>query len=107
MLDNNPVRDISLDYAIQQKRVLVEDVRPPHFAAVKRLVDFPLIAKSKLRFAHDPLFGVGAGCFDALLAGTTCQVTTLNAWHDPFFGGLNPAPIPRNYGPTTANLRNH
>src|SRR5439155_1011880 len=76
-------------------------------AAVKRLVDFPLIAKSKLRFAHDPLFGVGAGCFDALLAGTSCQVTTLNAAHDPFFGGINPEPIPRNYGPTAAYLRKH
>src|SRR6266496_3261302 len=79
MLDKNPVRDISLDDAIRQKRVLAEDVRPAHYAAVKRLVDFPLIAKSRLRFAHDPLFGVGAGCFDALLAGTTCRVTTLNA----------------------------
>ena len=107
MLDKNPVRSVSLDHAIQQKRVRVKDLRPAHYAAVKRLVDFPLIAKSKLRFAHDPLFGVGAGCFDALLAGTTCQVTTLNAAHDPFFGGINPEPIPRNYGPTAAYLRKH
>src|SRR5437762_1104955 len=107
MLDKNPVRDVSLDDAVQQKRVFVNDVRPAHYAAVKRLVDFPLIAKSKLRFAHDPLFGVGAGCFDALLAGTTCRVTTLNAAHDPFFGGINPEPIPRNYGPTAAYLRKH
>ena len=48
MLDKNPVRDISLDDAIRQKRVLAEDVRPAHYAAVKRLVDFPLIAKSRL-----------------------------------------------------------
>ncbi len=107
MLDKNPVRDVSLDDALQQKRVFVNDVRPAHYAAVKRLVDFPLIAKSKLRFAHDPLFGVGAGCFDALLAGTTCRVTTLNGAHDPFFGGINPEPIPRNYGPTAAYLRKH
>ena len=107
MLDKNPVRNVSLDDAIQQKRVFVKDVRPAHYAAVKRLVDFPLIAKSKLRFAHDPLFGVGAGCFEALLVGTTCQVTTLNAAHDPYFGGINPEPIPRNYGPTAAYLRKH
>jgi phosphomannomutase len=107
MLDKQPVREVSLADALQQKRVHVKDVRPAHYTAVKRLVDFPLIAKSKLRFAHDPLFGVGAGCFDALLAGTTCQVTTLNATHDPFFGGINPEPIPRNYGPTAAYLRKH
>jgi phosphomannomutase len=107
MLDKHPIRDVSLDDAILQKRVLVKDIRPAHYAAVKRLVDFPLIAKSKLRFAHDPLFGVGAGCFDALLAGTTCRVTTLNAAHDPLFGGINPEPIPKNYGPTAAYLRKH
>jgi phosphomannomutase len=107
MLDKQPVREVSLADALQQKRVHVKDVRPAHYTAVKRLVDFPLIAKSKLRFVHDPLFGVGAGCFDALLAGTTCQATTLNATHDPFFGGINPEPIPRNYGPTAAYLRKH
>src|SRR5881394_4160778 len=107
MLDKNPVRDVPYEAAIQQKRILIEDVRPAHYFAVKRLVDFPLIARSKLRFAHDPLFGVGAGCFDTLLAGTSCRVTTLNATHDPFFGGLNPEPIPRNYGPTAAYLSKH
>ena len=39
----------------------LEDVRPAHFAAIKKLVDFRLIAKSRLRVAHDALFGVGAG----------------------------------------------
>jgi len=107
MLDKYPARSVSLDDALQQQQVQVKDVRPAHYAAAKRLVDFPLIAKSKLRFAHDALFGVGAGCFDALLAGTSCQVTTLNAAHDPFFGGINPEPIPKNYGPTAAYLSKH
>jgi len=70
-------------------------------------VDFKLIAKSKLRFAHDALFGVGAGCFEQLLAGTTCKVTTLNARHDVLFGGINPEPIEKNYGPTQKFLRTH
>src|ERR1051326_1878810 len=107
MLDRNSARSISLDDATRENRIVVKDVRPAHYAAIKRLVDFPLIAKSKLRFAHDPLFGVGAGCFDELLAGTRCQVTTLNAAHDPFFGGINPEPIPRNYGATAAYLKRH
>ena len=78
----------------------MQDVRPAHYAALKKLVDFKLIAKSKLRFAHDALFGVGAGCFEQLLAGTTCKVTTLNARHDVLFGGINPEPIEKNYGPS-------
>jgi phosphomannomutase len=85
----------------------IADFRTEHFAAVKGMTDFDLIAKSKLKFAHDPLFGVGAGCFEQLLAGTSCRVTTLNANHDPFFGGLNPEPIARNYGPTRKYLSKH
>src|SRR5438552_3755811 len=107
MLDRTPVCAVALPDALKQKSVALKNIRPAHYAAVKRLVDFPLIARSGLRFAHDPLFGVGAGCFDELLAGTRCRVTTLNASHDPFFGGLNPEPIPRNYGPTAAFLKKH
>jgi phosphomannomutase len=93
--------------AVAAKRILTQDVRPAHYAALKKLVDFKLIAKSKLRFAHDALFGVGAGCFEQLLAGTTCKVTTLNARHDVLFGGINPEPIEKNYGPSQKFLRAH
>src|SRR6185436_15137412 len=85
----------------------IVDVRPAHYAAIKKLVNFPLIARSRLRFAHDALFGVGAGCFSELLAGTSCRVTTLNGQHDPNFGGINPEPVPQNYGPSSAWLRRH
>ena len=107
MLNRNPVRSVQLEDAIQQGRVLIKNLRPAHYSAIRGLVDLKLIAKSRLRFAHDPLFGVGAGCFDALLSGTSCKVTTLNAAHNPFFGGLNPEPIPKNYGPSAAFLKRH
>ena len=85
----------------------IQDVRPAHYAALKKLVDFKLIAKSKLRFAHEALFGVGAGCFEQILAGTTCRVTTLNAKHDVLFGGINPEPIVQNYARSQKFLRAH
>jgi phosphomannomutase len=88
-------------------RISVEDVRPAHYAALKKLVDFKLIAKSKLRFAHDALFGVGAGCFEQILAGTTCRVTTLNGNHAVLFGGINPEPIVQNYAAGSKFLRKH
>jgi phosphomannomutase len=88
-------------------RISIQDVRPAHYAALKKLVDFRLIAKSKLRFAHDALFGVGAGCFEQLLAGTTCKVTTLNGEHDVLFGGINPEPIEKNYARSQKFLRAH
>ena len=106
-LDQNPVRAEKLSEAISSRQVLIRDVRPAHYAALKRLVDFQLIAKSKLRLAHEALFGVGAGCFEQILAGTTCEVTTLNGQHDPLFGGINPEPIEKNYARSQAFLRKH
>ena len=106
-LDKQPVKSMALADAARGKQIRIKDVRPAHYAAVKRLVDFKLIAKSGLRFAHEALFGVGAGCFEQLLAGTTCRVTTLNATHDAFFGGINPEPIKQNYGRSSAFLKKH
>ena len=106
-LDRNPVRSTKLADAVKAKQVSVRDVRPAHYAALKKLVDFKLIAKSKLRFAHEALFGVGAGCFEQLLAGTTCKVTTLDGAHDPLFGGINPEPIEANYARSQTYLRQH
>ncbi|MCS7337502.1 MAG: phosphoglucomutase/phosphomannomutase family protein, partial [Verrucomicrobiae bacterium] len=106
-VDKNPVRHIALADAMKQKRVIVKDLRPQHYAAVKRLVDFKLIARAGIRLAHDALFGSAAGCFEQLLAGTTCKVTTLNAQHDPLFGGLNPEPIEKNYVRSKAFLKKY
>jgi phosphomannomutase len=103
-LDKNPPQFRTPHSAL---RISVQDVRPAHFAALKKLVDFKLIAKSKLRFAHDALFGVGAGCFETILAGTTCKVTTLTGKHDVLFGGINPEPIQQNYARSQAFLKKH
>jgi phosphomannomutase len=66
-----------------------------------------LIARSKLRVAHDALFGVGAGVFETLLAKTNCTVTTLNGKYDVLFGGLCPEPLPKNYVLGGAQLRHN
>jgi phosphomannomutase len=106
LLDQNPVRAMVINRVLPNKIALV-DIRPAHYQAIKKLVNFRLISRSRLRFAHDPLFGVGAGCFAELLAGTSCRVTTLNAAHDPNFGGINPEPVEKNYAPTAAYLKTH
>jgi phosphomannomutase len=107
LLDRHPVAAVELQSGLRDGRIILQDLRPAHFAALKKLVDFKLIARSKLRFAHEALFGVGAGCFDTLLAGTSCKVTTLNGAHDPLFGGINPEPIERNYTRSAQFLRHH
>ena len=107
VVDRNPIRSREFYEEVRAGKISIHDVRPAHFTALKRLADFKLIAKSKLRFAHDALFGVGAGCFERLLAGTTCKVTTLNAEHDVLFGGINPEPIDKNYARGQKFLRRH
>jgi phosphomannomutase len=106
LLDKNPVRVSGADGSASVEYQHT-DIRPAYYRAIKRLVDFKLIARSKLRFAHDALFGVGAGCFEELLAGTTCKVTTLNGAHDPNFGGINPEPVQQNYAKSSAWLKKH
>jgi phosphomannomutase len=106
-LDASPLQAVPFAAAVKARQIQLKDLRRPHYAAIKRLVDFPLIAASKLRFAHEALFGVGAGCFDELLAGTTCRVTTLNAAHDVNFGGINPEPLAKNYVRSAAYLKQH
>jgi phosphomannomutase len=105
LLGRNPVRSTPLAEAVRTGAILMRDVRPAHFRAIKKLVDFTLIARSKLRVAHDALFGVGAGCFETLLAKTSCHVTTLNGRYDVLFGGICPEPLARNYALGSAQLR--
>jgi phosphomannomutase len=107
LLDKSKVKIKPLSEAVKSGALKIKDFRPRYYAALKKLVDFDLIAKSKTKFAHDALFGVGAGCFDDLLEGTTCRATTLNGNHDPNFGGINPEPIAQNYGRSMAYLQKH
>jgi alpha-D-glucose phosphate-specific phosphoglucomutase len=104
LLDAKSVKSLDMDLAKRRRLVRVKDLHTPHARAIRELVDFELIAGSGLRFAHDALFGVGAGSFEKILGGTRCKVTTLNAEHDPFFGGIHPEPIVHNYGPSAAYL---
>ncbi len=106
-MDQNPPRSIPLKLAIRRGQVRRMDLKPAWYTALKSLVDFKGISRSKLRLVHEPLYGVGAGCFDDLLRATSCRVQTLHARHDPTFGGLSPEPIARNYGPTIRHLRAH
>jgi phosphomannomutase len=103
-LNRNPARQPTRS---QLRNVQLKDLKPAHYAALKKLVDWNLVSTSGLRFAHEALFGVGAGCFEQLLRGTSCKVTTLDARHDVLFGGINPEPIEKNYIHSSAYLRRH
>src|SRR5260370_37878418 len=50
LLDLNPVRATALGDGIKRRQIALRDPRPAHYAALKKLVDFDLSAKSRLRF---------------------------------------------------------
>ena len=97
LIGQHPVKRVSLNNARAKKLLKIQNFKTHYFNALRRMVDFNLIATSRLRFAHDALYGVGAGCFEELLKETNCEVRTFNAEHDPNFGGICPEPIERNY----------
>src|SRR5258708_4466382 len=47
-LDRNAVKSANFEEAKKQGQIDIKDIRPAHFTALKKLVDFKLIAKSKL-----------------------------------------------------------
>jgi phosphomannomutase len=106
-LPKRPALRMPLADAIKARRIKLVDYREQHYVAIRKLVDFKLVRRSGLRFAHEALFGVGAGCFEQLLAGTACRVTTLNGQRDPLFGGINPEPVQANYRLSAGWLRQH
>jgi phosphomannomutase len=44
----------------------------------------------------EPLFGSASGYFPRLLGGGRTQIVELHGERNPYFGGLNPEPIPPN-----------
>lgn len=83
------------------------DLRTPHLGRVRELVDLAALRRARRRVAHDAMHGVGAGCFEELLAGTGVRLTPLRAAHDCLFGGVAPEPIAKNYAATSAWLAEH
>ena len=103
LIGTNPVRATPL----KGKEAKIKDLLPEYFKALKKLVNFEVISKSKLNFAHEALFGVGAGCFDQILENTNCKIRTFNGNHDPNFGGISPEPIKQNYRSSRTSLKNN
>jgi len=72
------------------------DPRPAYYTQVGRMVDLDAIRRAGLRIVHECMHGSGAGYVRELIAGGASTVTELHAERNPFFGGVNPEPIPPN-----------
>ncbi|MFA7004719.1 MAG: phosphoglucomutase/phosphomannomutase family protein [Verrucomicrobiia bacterium] len=107
LLDCKPPRTIPFETARGQGRIVVEDVRGPHRAAVGRFVDLERIAKAKLGIVVDSMHGCGGREIEEILSPHDMTTTTLRANADPTFGGVNPEPIAPNLHSLAGYLSTH
>src|SRR5260221_8872357 len=68
------------------------DPQPAYFKQIRKLVDFDVIKKAKLRIAVELMYGTGRGYLDRLLQDAGARVITFHAELNPLFGGHHPEP---------------
>jgi phosphomannomutase len=92
----NPIE--SRPFADAEAAGLVEryDSFDAYRAFIGRNLDLDRLRAADVDLLVDPLFGSGATWIPRLLAGGRIRVTELHSERNPYFGGVNPEPIPPN-----------
>ena len=85
--------------------VTVYDPKPAYYAQVGRMVDLERIRNAGLRIVHECMHGSGYGYVADLAGGGRTTVKELHSDRNPFFGGLNPEPIPPNIDDAIAEMK--
>lgn len=68
------------------------DPREGYLRDLRTKIDFPTIARARLRVAVDPLWGTARGYLDRALQEAGCAVQIIHAERDVLFGGGAPEP---------------
>jgi phosphomannomutase len=84
--------------------IVRRDPRPSYMAQVGRMADLDAIRGAGLRIVHDAMHGSGSGYVTELVGGGATTVETVRGERNPYFGGVNPEPIPPNLGTTLARM---
>ncbi|MGH7777354.1 MAG: phosphoglucomutase/phosphomannomutase family protein [Candidatus Dormibacterales bacterium] len=90
------VRRVELEEARRGGLVETIDPRPGYREQVGKMVDLERIRGAGLDILHECMHGSGYGYVADLAGGGPTRVTELHAERDPYFGGVNPEPIPAN-----------
>jgi phosphomannomutase len=90
------VRRIPLDEAKKKGRFELFDPAPDYLSHVSELFDLDAFRGAGYTVVCEPLFGSASGYFPKLIGGGKTKVVELHAERNPFFGGVNPEPIPPN-----------
>ena len=82
--------------AANDRLIEVYDPRPPYYEQIGRMLELDSIRSAGLRILHECMHGSGYGYLVDLVGGGKTTVTELHAERNPYFGGVNPEPIPAN-----------
>jgi phosphomannomutase len=92
--------------AAGDERIESYDPRPSYYEQIARMVDLEAIRGAGLRILHECMHGSGYGYLADLAGGGRTAITQLHAERNPYFGGVNPEPIPVNLGEALAAMKN-
>jgi phosphomannomutase len=97
-LESRPqdVKRMPFDEAKAAGRVELFDPAPDYLERVAQLFDLDAFRAAGYRIVCEPLYGSASGYFPRLLGGGKTQIVELHSERNPYFGGLNPEPIPPN-----------
>ncbi|MGE5403777.1 MAG: phosphoglucomutase/phosphomannomutase family protein [Candidatus Saccharibacteria bacterium] len=83
-----------LSMAEANKLGLIEglDINSKYLEHLKRIIDFKVFERNKLKIVVDPMFGAGIGYLEPVLAEAGCEILPIHDYRDPLFGGSMPEP---------------
>ncbi|HUG56389.1 MAG TPA: phosphoglucomutase/phosphomannomutase family protein [Candidatus Limnocylindrales bacterium] len=88
------VQRMTLDDAERAGRLERFDPAPDYLARVAELFDLEAFRAAGYTVVCEPMYGSASGYFTRLLAGGRTKVVEMHTERNPFFGGVNPEPIP-------------
>src|SRR5438477_11457612 len=80
------------------------DPAPDYLSHVAELFDLEAFKAAGYTLVCEPLYGSAGGHFTRLLGGGKTKVSELHSERNPFFGGVNPEPIPPNINEFLARI---
>ena len=97
-LESHPqdVRRMKFEDATAKGLVEIFDPAPDYLARVGELFDLEAFRGAGYKIVCEPLYGSASGYFPRLLGGGRTQIIELHGERNPYFGGVNPEPIPPN-----------
>ena len=105
-LESHPgdVKRMKFDDAKAKGLIEMFDPAPDYLARVAELFDLEAFKGAGYTIVCEPLFGSAAGYFPRLLAGGKTKIIELHSERNPYFGGVNPEPIPPNIDEVLARI---